>query len=121
MILSIAMVAAIALVIIHLIRLVSTGIRHRTLRRVIESNPDSAERLLEQMPDGNSHGGGDDRLGLILVAVGIAMLGASMTAGATGGWTDYGVGAALFPLLVGAALWIRHAIVERARRREAGQ
>ena len=121
MILAVAMVAAVALVIIHLLRLVSTGIRHKTLRRVIETNPESAERLIEQFPEPVAQSS-DDRIGIILVAIGIAMIGASMTAGATGGWTDYGVGGALFPLLVGGALWLRHVMAERARRRrEQGQ
>ena len=120
MILSVTLVAAVALVIIHLIRLMSANIRHKTLRRVIETHPESAERLIEQQMAEPATQSGDDRLGMILVAIGIAMIGASMTAGATGGWTDYGIGGALFPLLVGAALWLRHIFVERARRREQG-
>ena len=121
MIAMVAVVAAIALVIIHLFRLVSVNIRHRTLRRMIETNPESAERLLDQVREpAVEHD--DERLGIILVAIGIAMLGASMTAGSVGGWTDYGIGGALFPLIVGIALWWRHARIERnRRRREQGQ
>lgn len=58
---------------------------------------------------------GDDRLGIILVAFGVAMIGASILA-ARGHWADYGIAGALFPLIVGAALWLRHYAIERARR-----
>jgi len=121
MIVMVAIVAAAVLVLVHLLRLAGTAIRHRTLRRAIEIHPEQAEQLLKQIPEPQG-AGGDDRLGMILVAVGVAMIGASMTAGATGGWVDYGIGGALFPLFVGGALWLRHGLTERARRRrEQGQ
>ena len=116
MIVTVAMVAALALVAIQLFRLAATAIRHKTVRRVIERDPAAAEAVIAElrMPEAT---GGDDRLGLILLALGIATLAASFTAGETGGWTDYGVGAAMFPLIVGAALMLRHYVIERAKRR----
>jgi hypothetical protein len=115
MIVSIAVVAALALVSIQLLRLAATAIRHMTIRRVIDRDPKTAEAVIAELRTPETPGG-DDRLGLILLAVGIAMLCASSTAGDTGGWTDYGVGAAMFPLIVGAALMLRHFMIERAKR-----
>jgi len=116
MIVMVAIVAALALVAIQLFRLAATAIRHKTVRRAIERDPAAAEAVIAElrMPEASR---GDDRLGLILLALGIATLAASFTAGETGGWTDYGVGAAMFPLIVGAALMLRHYVIERAKRR----
>ena len=121
MIVSVAVAAVIALIVIQLFRLFQTAIRHKTVRKVIEKDPGIAEKAIEELSKAPEPAG-DDRLGLILLALGIATLAASFTAGDTGGWTDYGIGGALFPLLVGAALWLRHVMAERARRRrEQGQ
>lgn len=117
MIVSIAVVAALALVGIQLLRLAATAIRHMTMRRVIDRDPKAAEAVIAElrMPETPS---GDDRLGIILVAFGVAMIGASILA-ARGHWADYGIAGALFPLIVGAALWLRHYAIERARRGES--
>lgn len=116
MIVMVAAFSALALGFIQLLRLVSTAITHRTIRQAIDRDPNSAEPLLERLTTPRESRG-DDRLGLILLAIGVATLGASFTAGDTGGWTDYGIGAAMFPLIVGAALMLRHYFVERAKRR----
>jgi len=120
MIVSVAIISALALVVIQLLRLASTAIRHRTIRQVIDKDPKAAEAVISELRTPETPGG-DDRLGLILLALGIAMLGASFTAGDTGGWTDYGVGASMFPLIVGAALMLRHYMIERARRRGSAE
>ena len=116
MIVSIAVVAALALVGIQLLRLAATAIRHMTMRRIIDRDPKAAEAVIAELrtPETPS---GDDRLGIILVAFGVAMIGASILA-ARGHWADYGIAGALFPLIVGAALWLRHYAIERARRGE---
>ena len=116
MIVTVAIVAAIALVVIQLFRLAATAMRHKTVRRVIDRDPTAAESVIAELRTPGTPGG-DDRLGVILFALGIATLLASFTAGNTGGWTDYGVGAAMFPLVVGAALMLRHYVIERAKRR----
>lgn len=120
MIVSVAIIAALALVGIQLLRLAATAIRHRTIRQVIDKDPNAAEAVISELRTPETPGG-DDRLGLILLALGIAMLGASFTAGGTGGWTDYGVGASMFPLIVGAALMLRHYMIERAKRRGSAE
>ena len=115
MIVSVAVAAVIALIVIQLFRLFQTAIRHKTVRKVIEKDPGIAEKAIEELSKAPETAG-DDRLGLILLALGIATLAASFTAGDTGGWTDYGVGASMFPLIVGAALMVRHFVIERTRR-----
>ena len=117
MIVSIAVLAALALIVIQLFRLFQTAIRHKTVRKVIEKDPSIAEKAIEELSK-EPEATGDDRLGLILLSIGLATLAASFTAGETGGWTDYGVGAAMFPLIVGAALMARQFLIERARRGE---
>ena len=102
MIVSIAVAAVLALIVIQFVRLLSTAIRHKTVRRVIEKDPSIAEKAIEELSK-EPERTGDDRLGLILFSIGLATLAASFTAGDTGGWTDYGIGAAMFPLIVGSA------------------
>ena len=115
----IAAFAALALSFIQLLRLVGTAIKHSTIRRAIDREPSTAEPLLERLMSPQQERAGDDRLGIILVAFGAAMIGASIIAGDVGDWTRYGVAGALFPLIVGAALWLRHYAIERARRGES--
>lgn len=117
MIVSIALLAAVSLVFVHLLRLAAVAMTHKTIRRVVDRDPASAEPLMERLSALSEPAAGDDRLGVILVALGLAMMGASIIAGETGDWTRYGVGGALFPLLIGAALWLRHLAIQRARRR----
>lgn len=116
MIVTVAMVSALTLVVIQLFRLAEAGIRHRTVRKVVERDPSAAGTLIDQLGTAQQPRG-DDRLGVILVAFGLAMVGASILAGGADGWAHYGLAAALFPLIVGAALWLRHNATERARRR----
>jgi hypothetical protein len=104
---------------ISVIRLLAMWIAHRTILRAVERNPDSAEPLLAQLavPKG---GQDDERLSIILVAVGIAMVVASVIINDPS-WMHYAVAAASFPLIVGTALWLRQFIMERTRRRGSGQ
>lgn len=118
MIVMVAAFSALALVVIQLLRLAGVAIRHKSVRKLVDRDPVAAERLIAGL-DAPKEQSGDDRLGLILVAFGAAMVGASVIAGDVGDWTRYGVAAALFPLIVGAALWLRHYAIERARRGEA--
>ena len=115
MIVSIAVVSSLVVAFVHLLRLAGTAMTHRTIRQAIERDPSSAEQLLSRL--GKSEPvDGDDRLAVVLVALGLAMIGASLIAGEVGDWTRYGVGGALFPLIIGAALWLRHYAIQRARR-----
>lgn len=117
MIVSIALFTAAVLAFIHLLRLIGTAMLHKTVRRVIDRDPAKAEDLIARLGRPEERGG-DDRLAVILVAVGLAMIGASVIAGEVGDWTRYGIAGALFPLMVGAALWLRLFLIDRRRRAE---
>ena len=109
--------AALLLGFIHLMRMIQSWITHTTIRRAIEKDPATAEGMIERVtapPPVRDNG--DDRIAVILVALGLATIGASIVAGDPG-WARYGVGGALFPLLIGAALWLRHSAIQRAARR----
>jgi hypothetical protein len=120
MVVTIALTAAIVLVLIAVLRLIGTLITHKTIRRVVEVDPTHIDAVLAQIATPQDNGG-DDRVGVVLIAIGLAMAGASFTAGATGGWTDYGLGGSLFPLLTGLALCVRQFVVARTRRRASGE
>lgn len=115
MIVMVAAFSALTLVAIQLLRLAGVAVRHKTVRRLVDRDPVAAERLIGGL-DAPKPQTGDDRLGIILVAFGAALIGASIIVGDIGDWTRFGVAGALFPLIVGAALWLRHYAIERARR-----
>jgi hypothetical protein len=119
MIVMIAVVSALALSFIHLVRLVATAIMHKTIRRVVERDPGSAEAMIARLGSPPERSG-DDRLSTILVAVGIAMIAASVIINDPG-WMHYAIAGACFPLIVGTALWLRLFLLERAKRRAARQ
>lgn len=116
MIVTVTIAGAMALIAISLLGLVATLIRHRTLRKAVETNPELAEGLLEKLTVQRENSG-DDRLAVILVAIGLAIAGASIVIG-DAGIMRFGIAAALFPLLVGGALWLRSRAAERAKRRD---
>jgi hypothetical protein len=103
---------------IYLLRLFQAWLLHRTLRDAIKRDSAHAGLLLERIGKGGLEGprleaGTDDRTGMVLVALGIAVAGFSLIVGEPE-WLRYGLGAALFPILVGAALLIRHHMLARA-------
>jgi hypothetical protein len=119
MVVMIAVVTALVLSFIGALRLIATWIAHRTIRRAVDRNPDLAEPLLDRLatPRGDD---GDERLSVILIAVGVAMVAASVIIGDPR-WMQYAIAGACFPLIVGAAMWLRQFIVGRARRRGSQQ
>ena len=113
MIVMIAAFSAMILALIHVLRLIGTFIVHRTLRKAIEVDPAAAGPLLETLETPREPKG-DDRLSVLLIAFGIAMVAASLVIGDPT-WMHYGVAAALFPLIVGSALALRFYIINRNR------
>ena len=116
MIVSVALVSAVAIAFIHVLRLIQTAMLHRTVRKVIESDPTGAEAILARLGEPAAPAS-DDRLAVILVAVGLAIIGASVIGDDTGTWANYGIGGGLFPLLIGAALLLRQSVIRRAAQR----
>jgi hypothetical protein len=115
MIVMIAVVSALALSFIHLVRLIGTAILHRTIRQAVDRDPANAETLITRL-SAPPEARGDDRLPTILIALGIALIAASTVINDPG-WIHYGIAGALFPLIIGTALWLRLFVLERARRR----
>jgi membrane associated rhomboid family serine protease len=120
MVVTISIVAGGTLLIIALIRLLSTTIQHRTIRQVVTANPQLAESLLDRLTK-RRESNGDERLAIVLLAIGVAMAAAPLVAVDDPGIVRFALGAALFPLLVGGALWLRYRVSERAKRRAAGE
>jgi membrane associated rhomboid family serine protease len=118
MVVMVAITSALVLGFIALLRLWSAAITHKTIRRAVDSNAANADALLAQLTAPRDDRG-DDRIAIILVALGVAMAGASLVIGDPG-LIRLGIAAALFPLIVGAALWLRFRALER-NRRDAGQ
>jgi hypothetical protein len=101
---------------IYFLRLIQAWMLHRSLRDAIKKDSVHAGMLVDRIGRGDLNrieAGTDDRTGLVLVAIGIAIAGFSLIANQQD-WLRLGLGAALFPTLVGAALLLRHYLVRRA-------
>ena len=104
------------LIAIQLARLLRAAMQHRTIREAISRDSQSVAELAaaidrEQLQPA---GGNDDRTAFVLIALGIALLLFGVIQGETENLRLMG-GAAMFPILVGAALLLR---LHLARRRE---
>src|SRR6476469_2009757 len=73
MIAMVAVVAALALGFIHLLRLFATAMKYKAMRKLVEVDPASASTLLSQLDRQEEAPSGDDRIAIILVAIGVAM------------------------------------------------
>jgi len=119
MVVMVAITAALVLAFVNIVRLIGTLVMHRTIRKMAERDPEAAQSLLTRIAQ-PAERGGDDRLSTILIAIGIAMIVGSIVVGDPR-WMHYAVAGALFPLIVGTALWLRQYMIERARRRGSQQ
>jgi len=117
---TIVIACALVLGFIALLRLGATLITHRTLRKAVETNPQLTDELLNKLTR-RRESSGDDKLAIILVAIGVAMIAAPIIAIDDRGIVRFAVGAALFPLLVGGALWLRSRAALRARARDGAE
>ena len=105
--------AALLLGFFYLTQLIASAITHRTIRKVAERDPAAVEPLLSQLAT-SGPARTDDRTGVLLIAVGVALVTATLIIGEQE-WIRYGVAGAMFPLIIGAALLVRHRLVERTR------
>lgn len=103
---------------IYFLKLLQAWLLHRTLRNAIERDSSIAGDLVDKIDRsdwsdvGRQRLGSDDRNGLVLVAIGLAAFGFALVVNDPQ-WLRYGIGAALFPLLVGLALLVRHFWLKR--------
>ena len=106
------------LIAIQLARLLRAAMQHRTIREAISRDNQSVSELVaaidrEQLQPA---GGNDDRTAFVLIALGIALLLFGVIQGETENLRLMG-GAAMFPILVGAALLLRLHLARRRERR----
>lgn len=102
---------------IYFLRLIHAWLLHRALREAINRDSAVAATLLDRVGTaeigGPSAGGvDDDRTGMILIALGVALAGFALVVGDPE-WIRYGLGGSLFPTLVGLALLLRHHLQRR--------
>ncbi|MFL6858441.1 MAG: hypothetical protein ACJ8DZ_10030 [Allosphingosinicella sp.] len=99
-----AVMTALVLVANQLGRVMRAMMLHRTIRKGIEHNSNLTPELFDKIDGQKASGGlGDDRIAVVLIALGLAVLGFGLVAGDDGDLPNT-VGIALFPLFVGAAL-----------------
>jgi len=120
MVVLVAAFAALCLAGIHLLRLVGTAILHRTVRKAIDKDAQAAEPLLAKLTAAPEPSTDDDRTATLLIAFGIAMVAASLIIGDPR-WLHYGAAGAIFPLVIGTALWLRHYLVNRSSRTDRAE
>jgi hypothetical protein len=111
-----ALATATVLIVNQLGRVLRAMMLHRTIRKGIEHNSVLTPELFAKIEEQKASGGlGDDRIAVVLIALGLAILGFGLVAGDDGDLPNT-IAIALFPLFVGAALlarWFYH-------RRQAG-
>ena len=117
MVVMIAAFSALVLGMVHLARLLGTMIMHRTIRKAIDRDPHSAEPLLTRLT-APIEPSGDDRTATLLIAFGIAMVVSSLVVGDPR-WMHYAIAGAVFPLIIGSALWLRHYLINRTQQTDS--
>lgn len=103
-----------------LARIIHAFMIHRSVRKAIEAKSGDAGALIEklnkpyEMADEGAKRpkSGDDRIALVLMAIGFAILGFGLIEGSPDGMR-MGAGAALFPLFVGIALLVARRMQKR--------
>ncbi|MGN6689478.1 MAG: hypothetical protein ACTHJU_00905 [Sphingopyxis sp.] len=124
---NITMVALFVIGFFLLARLINAWMLHRSIRRALEAKSDTALAMIEklnkpyeQFAFGRSgEEPGDDRNGLVLLAIGLAMAGFGLIQGHEQ-LIRVSAGAALFPAFVGIALLYRRRLARAAAAGERG-
>lgn len=102
---------------IFLVRFFRAWLLHRTLRKAIERDSATAPALIERigaLEEGKNQLGNDDRNGMVLIALGLALVGFAMIGlGNMPEEMRVVASAALFPLFVGIALLVRRRLLKR--------
>jgi hypothetical protein len=103
----VAMTTAFILFVNQLARLLQSRMLHRTVREALTRDSALTGDLLDRLDKPKKATGGDDRTGLLLIALGLAMIAFALIQGSTD--TIHNLTAAsTFPLFVGAVLCGRH-------------
>jgi hypothetical protein len=106
---------------VFFLKMIQAWMLHRTLRDAIKRDSATAAGLVDKIDrsggDDVQRLGGDDRNGLVLIAIGLALLGFALVVDDPE-WLRYGLGASLFPMLVGFALVGRHLWLRKVLERD---
>ncbi len=116
---NIVTVIALLIAFVYFLKLLEAWLLHLTLRQAIRSDSAVAGGLIDRLEasdSGNRGQRGDDRTGLLLIALGIALIGFTLVVN-DARWEPYGIGAALFPILAGLVLLGRHIFLRRVAER----
>ena len=113
-------IAAIALILITILRLFGTLITHNTIRKAVSSNPEQAAEVLSRLATQKTDED-EGRLPIVLIAIALAMILAPVIAVDDPGLIRACIAAAIFPLFVGGALWLRTRAIRRASRHDVEQ
>lgn len=108
-----------------LARIIHAFMIHRSVRKAIEAKSSEVGALIEKLNKPYELAGeepkrprmGDDRLALVLIAIGFAIIGFGLLQGSEQGIRGT-AGAALFPLFVGAALIVSRRLQKREQAEE---
>ena len=107
-----ALTAGFILIVTQLVRLLQAMMLHRTVREALSRDSPLAPELLDRFDKPKKSNGGDDRTGLLLIALGVAMIAFAFIQGSAD--TIHNLTAAsVFPLFVGGVLCGRHWILRR--------
>ena len=108
-ILIVAIAAAVILVVNQIVKLLQARMLHRTVREALSRDSALTPALLDKIDNPRRKAwGGDDRIGLLLIAIGAAMIVFALLED-----NQDTVPASVFPLFVGAVLCGRHWYVAR--------
>jgi len=114
-IMTIALATAVILIVNQIGRILRARMLHRTIREGLSRDSNLTPELLDRIDDEKpATGSGDDRIAVVLIAIGLAVLGYGLITGDADDIRNM-TGIALFPLLVGGALLGRHIVVRRLR------
>lgn len=125
---NLTMVSLLVVGLFLLARLLHAWMLHRSIRRALEAKSDVVTPLIDKLNKPYEHVGarpaessndvpGDDRNGLVLLAIGLAMAGFGFIQGHEQ-IVRVAVGAALFPAFVGIALLVRRRLARAAAAEE---
>lgn len=115
-IITITIAAGIVLVIGHFARILQSYALQRTIREAIKIDSAATPVLLERIGDFRNKGPGDDRIAVVLLALGAALAGFGILA-ADADKAMKMAGVALFPTFLGLALLLRLWVIRRQGRR----
>lgn len=112
----IAIMTAVVLMANQLGRVFRAMMMHRTVREAMTRDNGLAPQLLDRIDQEKAPAFfGEDRIAIVLLAIGFAILGFGILTGDAEDVRNAG-GIALFPLFVGAALLGRHLVTRRSAR-----